>query len=109
MMTMTMRGADGNAETSDYSTLSEAACALIPACVAWKAAGGVLSDTAGAAGTVVDESLQKAQQAATQVMAPTLAQLQRLESTITWAAVGTVVALGLATGSVIYFTATRRR
>jgi hypothetical protein len=94
----------GQAETTDYSTLTEAACALVPACVAWKAAGGegALSTATGEVATQVKEAIGSG-------MAPAIVQLQRLESTITWAAVGTIVALVLASGAVVYVAVTRKR
>lgn len=106
MMQSSMFGPLGlGADSTEYDALDDAACALIPACTAARIGRGA----AGAAGAVVDDSLAKAQQAATQVTAPMLAELQRLERTITWAAVGCIVALALATGTVIYVAASKQR
>jgi hypothetical protein len=102
MMQTSMFGAEPATDTTEYDSLTDTACSFIPACAA------IRGLTAAASG-VADDTLVKAQAAATQVMAPTLAQLQRLERAITWAAVGTIVALAAATGTVIYVAATRRK
>jgi len=98
-------GDDTSADTTDYSTLSDAACALIPACAAAKGLG---TGAADAASSAANDALTKAQEAATQVMAPTLAELQRLEKVITWAAVAAGLLLAAATGTMIYFGVKKR-
>jgi len=96
----------GQAETDPYSTLEDAACALIPACAVARglstSAQGQVAEAGATVSTQVKEAIGSG-------MAPAIVQLQRLESAITWAAVGTIVALVLASGAVVYVAVTRRR
>lgn len=106
MTMMQVRMFGQSEEASEYSDLTDAVCATIPLCAAARglsAAGqGAISEATGTAAAQVKEAIGSG-------MAPALAQLQRLETTITWAAVGTIAALLIASGAVVYVAVTRRR